>query len=134
VLHARGLLILGQKADFCAKRYDLDVLETLYSPVNGFINCAVKYFIDRPVDSNNLNSANLLLELRMVRDDLLEISNNVINSEDLQCLIEFICSSAQPSYFTAANFFGYQCNCLIACFVLIIGMYQCVRFTSLIVY
>jgi hypothetical protein len=61
VLHARGLSILGQNADFCAKRYDFDVLDILFSSVNGFFNCAVNISINKSVDSDTLNSANLLL-------------------------------------------------------------------------
>ena len=48
--------------------------------INGLINCAVKYFIIKSVDSHTPNSANLLLELLMVRDGLFYISNNVIGS------------------------------------------------------
>ena len=62
---------MGQNADFCAKQYDFVARDILFSPVNGFINCAIKYFINKSVDSNTLNSANLLLELLMVRDNLL---------------------------------------------------------------
>jgi hypothetical protein len=65
----------------------------VFSSVNGFINCTVKYFVKKSVNFNTLNSANLFLEFLMVRDDLLQISDNVISSDDLQCLIEFICTS-----------------------------------------
>jgi hypothetical protein len=84
---------MGQNAYFCAKRYDFVVRDILFSPVNGFINCAVTFFINKSVDSNTSNSANILVELPMVIDVLLEMSDNVINSEDLQCLIEFICTT-----------------------------------------
>ena len=65
----------------------------MFSSVNSFINCAVKYFINKSVNSHTLNSTNLFLELLVVRDDVLEISDNVISADDLQCLIEFICTA-----------------------------------------
>ena len=55
-------------------RNDCDVHDVLFSPL-----CSVKYFNIKSVDSNTLNSANLLLELLIIRDDLLESSNNVNN-------------------------------------------------------
>ena len=90
----------------CAKRYDFAVRDRLFSSLNGFIHCAVKYFINKSVDSHTLNSANLLLELRMVKDNLLQISDNVISSDDLQCLIE-LSLSAQ------LRFCDYQCICFV---------------------
>ena len=74
-----------------AKQYEFAVRDLMFSSVNGFINYAVKYFINKSVNSHTLNSANLLLEFLIVWDDLFQISNNVIySSDDLQCLIEFI--------------------------------------------
>ena len=68
--------------------------DILFSPVNGFINnCVVNYFINKSVDFSTSNSAYLFLVLLMVRKDSLAISNIVINSVDLQCLIEFICTA-----------------------------------------
>ena len=58
----------------------------MFNPVNGYINGAVKYFVDKSVDPSTLNSANLLSELLMVRDKYI-CSNSEISSEDLQCLI-----------------------------------------------
>jgi hypothetical protein len=80
-----------ENAHICAKRYDFVGRDLLFSFVNGLINCAVKLFINKSVDSYTLNSANLLLELLVVRDGLLHISDNVIISDDLQWMIEFFC-------------------------------------------
>ena len=79
--------------DFCAKRYDLAVRDVLLSPANGFINYAVKYFNSKSVNVDTSNSANLLSELLMVRDGLLELPNNIINSEELQDMIECVCTT-----------------------------------------
>ena len=93
VFYARSLSILGQNVDFCAKRYDLAVRDVLLSPANGFINYAVKYFNSKSVNVDTSNSANFLSELLMVRDGLLELPNNIINSEELQDMIEFVCTT-----------------------------------------
>ena len=69
MLHARVHSILGHSVYIWVKRYDFDVRDLLFSSVKGFINYAVKYFINKSVDSHILNSANLLFELLMVGDD-----------------------------------------------------------------
>ena len=76
--------------DFCVKRFDFAVSNILLSPMNGLINCAVAHFNTKTVDNVASNSANLLSELLMVGDGLFEIPNNLINSDELQCMIEFI--------------------------------------------
>ena len=93
VFHARSLSVLGQNVDFCAHRFGFAVRDILLSPLSGFINCVVKYFNSKSVDVATLNSANLLSELIMIRDGLLETSNYAINPEELQSMIEFVCTT-----------------------------------------
>ena len=73
-----------ENAHICAKRYDFVGRDLLFSFVNGLINCAVKLFINKSVDSYTLNSANLLLEFLIVGDDSSKMSNKVMSPDDLQ--------------------------------------------------
>ena len=123
VLHARGYSTLSQNVYICAKRHNFDIRHLLFSSANGLFNCTVKYCISKWFDSNTLrHSANLLLELLMDRDDLSEMSNNLVAHMICNACLRFSAKS---------RFFSFQCIlfCLIAYVVFEMYHCACVRFT-----
>ena len=86
VLYARGFSFLGQNVLFCTQRYKCSLRELLYGSVNEVINS----FVFKSTDELMCSSANLLLELLMVRDGMFELPSDMFARDELQCMIDHI--------------------------------------------
>jgi hypothetical protein len=101
VLHARGYSTLSQNVYICAKRHNFDIRHLLFSSANGLFNCTVKYCISKCFDSNTLRqSADLILKILVDRDDLSEMSNNLV--------ARMICN-AFLTFSAHSRLFSFQC-------------------------
>ena len=73
---------------FCTLQYQCSLRELLYGSVNEVINS----FVFKSTDELMFSSANLLLELLMVRDGMFEFPSEMFARDELQCMIEHICT------------------------------------------
>ena len=61
----------------------------LYGAVNNIINS----FFFNSVDESMRGSANFLLELLMIRDSLIKLPRGMFSSDELKCMIDYVCTS-----------------------------------------
>jgi hypothetical protein len=59
----------------------------------GSINTVINSFFFNSVDESMRGSANLLLELLMIRDGLVKLPSGMFSSAELKCIIDYVCTS-----------------------------------------
>lgn len=89
VLYARSSSFLGENMLFCMQRYNCSLSDLLY----GSINAVISSFFFNSVDVSMRESANLLLESLMIRDGLMKLPTGMFSSDELQCIIDYVCTS-----------------------------------------
>jgi Reverse transcriptase (RNA-dependent DNA polymerase)/Endonuclease/Exonuclease/phosphatase family len=88
VAYARGYSFLGQNVLFCARRYHCSIDDILY---NNSTNSMINMFVGNSVDDNIRFSANFLIELIMLRDNMFKLSNGLtLSAEELDDIIEYV--------------------------------------------
>ena len=72
-------------------RYDCSLYDVLY----GSINSLISSYVNRSVDESVLCRANFLIELIMLRDGSLSMSDctQSMSTDELKDIIDFICTS-----------------------------------------
>ena len=89
-LFSRYNSVIGHNALYCVQRYNCLVQDILYGSVNNIVH----KHSSNLVDVSQLNAANFLYELIMIRDSKVRLSNNVdFSKEELEVFINYLCTN-----------------------------------------
>jgi len=76
---------------FCSSKFNVNIFNICGGVVN--VRCAVDQYAERKVEEHQMQAADFLRKLVFVRDNHLDLSNNVdFNREELHALIDYICT------------------------------------------
>ena len=89
IFHGRSFSTLGQNVSFCTNRYKCTIGDVLSRSAAAFINS----FVIGEMDDDMRSSGNFLIELMMIKSELLQLSDGIVfDINEYNDIIEFVCT------------------------------------------
>ena len=89
ITYTRGFSVIGRNVSFCMSRYDISLFEVF----NGTFAKLIYAYAQRLYNTATLASAEFLIETINLRDGLLVLSDNGLTFNEINDIIDFICTS-----------------------------------------
>ena len=89
LLYARGFSFVSQNVLLCAQRFECSCDDLIY---NSSVNKIINLYALKSVSDDVRRSSEFLMELLMIRDNFLKLSSDMFSTDELKCIIEYICT------------------------------------------